>query len=92
MHNASMLYVRARLAETGGPAYLGIVKALAQGIDSGDLRPGLPLPSQRVLARELGLHFTTVTRAYGEAKRRGPSTCRASGLRPCAFRWTCRPH
>jgi DNA-binding transcriptional MocR family regulator len=71
MHNASMLYVRARLAESDGPHYLAIVKALAQGIDSGDLRPGLPLPSQRTLARELGLHFTTVTRAYGEAKRRG---------------------
>jgi DNA-binding transcriptional MocR family regulator len=71
MHNASMLYVRARLAESDGPHYLAIVKALAQGIDSGDLRAGLPLPSQRVLARELGLHFTTVTRAYGEAKRRG---------------------
>lgn len=71
MHSAALLYVRARLAEHGGPSYLGIVKALAQGIDAGDLRPGLPLPSQRLLARGLGLHFTTVTRAYGEAKRRG---------------------
>ncbi|WP_374192482.1 aminotransferase-like domain-containing protein [Trinickia acidisoli] len=48
-----------------------IVKALASGIDSGELRAGLPMPSQRELARQLGLHFTTVTRAWSEARKRG---------------------
>ena len=34
-------------------------------------RPGGRLPTQRVLARQLGVTLTTVTRAYVEAQRRG---------------------
>ncbi|WP_187395037.1 PLP-dependent aminotransferase family protein [Pigmentiphaga aceris] len=59
------------MRESDGPAYMRLVRVLALGVDSGELRAGTPLPSQRQLAQHLGLHFTTVTRAYAEAKRRG---------------------
>ena len=35
------------------------------------MKPGGRLPTQRVLARQLGVTLTTVTRAYVEAQRRG---------------------
>lgn len=71
MHEPTLMYVSSGMKQQEGPAYLRIVKTLSVGIDSGELKPGLALPSQRVLADHLGLHFTTVTRAYGEAKKRG---------------------
>ncbi|MGG2305092.1 GntR family transcriptional regulator, partial [Salmonella enterica] len=37
----------------------------------GTLAPGDRLPPQRVLADVLGLDLTTVTRAYGEARKQG---------------------
>lgn len=54
-----------------GPLYLALANAIATDIASGVLRPGLRLPPQRVLAGRLGIDFTTVTRAYTEARRRG---------------------
>ncbi|MFT3965487.1 MAG: PLP-dependent aminotransferase family protein [Sphingobium sp.] len=59
------------LAGTGGPKYLAIVDALEQGIRLGTLRPGERLPTQRELARQLGVDLTTVTRAYGIARDAG---------------------
>jgi DNA-binding transcriptional MocR family regulator len=53
-----------------GPIYLQLVQALADDIKAGRLRPGDPLPSQRELADSLGVNFTTVTRAYDEARAR----------------------
>lgn len=53
------------------PIYLGIADALAADIRSGTLPPGFRLPPQRALADTLGIDFTTVTRAYAEARRRG---------------------
>jgi len=49
----------------------GIVEALASDIASGALRPGQQLPTHRDLAFRLGVAVATVTKAYGEAKRRG---------------------
>ncbi|HZX88601.1 MAG TPA: winged helix-turn-helix domain-containing protein, partial [Reyranella sp.] len=54
-----------------GPLYLRIVELLAQEVREGRIAPGAPLPSQRELAKQLGINFTTVTRAYDEGKRTG---------------------
>ena len=60
-----------RLSRSGGPVYLAIADALAADIQSGRLTEGVRLPPQRSLAEALGIDFTTVTRAYAEAGRRG---------------------
>jgi DNA-binding transcriptional MocR family regulator len=51
--------------------FLRIVDALAEDIASGRLVRGQRLPTHRALASALDLDLTTVTRAYGEARRRG---------------------
>ena len=53
------------------PVYLAIAQAIADDLASGRLAPGDRLPPQRELAGALGFDFTTVTRAYAEARRRG---------------------
>lgn len=57
--------------EGSGPVYRRIVDALSADIANGRLRRGQQLPTHRALAQSLGLDLTTVTRAYGEARRRG---------------------
>ncbi|MDL2406027.1 PLP-dependent aminotransferase family protein [Rhizobium calliandrae] len=59
------------VSKTAGPVYLAIADALQADIDSGRLATGVRLPPQRALAEALGIDFTTVTRAYAEARRRG---------------------
>jgi DNA-binding transcriptional MocR family regulator len=59
------------LSEWQGPVFLRIVDALAADISSGRLVRGERLPTHRALASVLDLDLTTVTRAYGEARRRG---------------------
>ena len=59
------------LSEWSGPAFTRIVDALAADITSGRLKRGQQLPTHRALAGALDLDLTTVTRAYGEARRRG---------------------
>ncbi len=54
-----------------GPIYLRIVNALERTINRGALLPGQRLPSQRALARQLGVDLTTATRAFDEARKRG---------------------
>jgi DNA-binding transcriptional MocR family regulator len=54
-----------------GPVYLAIADAIAGDIADGRLRPGARLPAQRALADVLDIDFTTVTRAYAEAGKRG---------------------
>ncbi|OCW56876.1 GntR family transcriptional regulator [Hoeflea olei] len=54
-----------------GPLYLAIADALHADILSGKLRAGVRLPPQRALAEALAIDFTTVTRAYAEARKRG---------------------
>jgi DNA-binding transcriptional MocR family regulator len=53
------------------PLYLGIVDALAEDVAAGRLQPGERIPAHRALAADLGIDFTTVSRAYAEARRRG---------------------
>jgi DNA-binding transcriptional MocR family regulator len=66
-----------RLERWAGPIYLAIADAIAADLRSGRLRPGERLPTQRDLAKRLGINFTTVTRAYDEARRRGLLSARA---------------
>jgi DNA-binding transcriptional MocR family regulator len=56
---------------TQRPAYLLIADIIADGINSGEFQPRDRLPPLRELALLLALNYTTVTRGYAEAKRRG---------------------
>jgi DNA-binding transcriptional MocR family regulator len=56
---------------TGKPAYLAIADAIADDIRQGRLSAEDRLPPQRRLAEATGLNFSTISRAYGEAQRRG---------------------
>ena len=60
-----------QIARDGGPLYLAIADAIGADVAAGRLKPGQRLPPQRPLADALGIDFTTVTRAYAEAGRRG---------------------
>lgn len=59
------------VSKADGPLYLAIADALAGDIRAGRLHAGQRLPPQRTLAEALGIDFTTVSRAYAEAGRRG---------------------
>lgn len=59
-----------RLVVQGGPRFLQIADALQAAVADGSLTPGDRLPPQRQLAALLGVDLTTITRAYGEARRR----------------------
>lgn len=58
-------------AGDGRPIYLALVDALETAMREGELQPGDQLPPQRVVADQLGVDFTTITRAYGTARNRG---------------------
>ncbi|MEM8871196.1 MAG: PLP-dependent aminotransferase family protein, partial [Pseudomonadota bacterium] len=59
------------LRRGGAARYLQLADAIASGIQDGTLSLGDRLPPQRRLADQLGIDFTTVSRGYGEARRRG---------------------
>ncbi|HYD32260.1 MAG TPA: PLP-dependent aminotransferase family protein [Azospirillaceae bacterium] len=59
------------IGDRSKPVYLAIADAIADDVRAGRLAPGQRLPPQRLLAERMGLDFTTVSRAYGEARRRG---------------------
>ena len=59
------------ISELSGPRYQRIVDAMEADIAAGRLVRGQQLPTQRALAKALGIDLTTVTRAYTEARRRG---------------------
>lgn len=71
MHRAAEEAWLPRLDGAAGPKYLAIADAIADAVASGALRAGDRLPPQRELARLLSVDLTTVTRAFGEAQRRG---------------------
>ncbi|MBO9123731.1 MULTISPECIES: aminotransferase-like domain-containing protein [unclassified Rhizobium] len=64
-------YWKPRLGSREGPIYLSIADALSEDIAAGRLAEGVRLPTQRRLAEDLGIDFTTVSRAYSEARSRG---------------------
>ncbi|MCB6182014.1 PLP-dependent aminotransferase family protein [Leeia sp. TBRC 13508] len=55
------------LSTYSGPRYLALVSAIEFDIRNGKLQPGERLPPQRLLADLLGVHLSTVTRAYKTA-------------------------
>ncbi|ORE98402.1 PLP-dependent aminotransferase family protein [Aurantimonas sp. 22II-16-19i] len=59
------------LPNSGKPLYLEIADAIAADMRAGRLKPGERLPPQRRLAKRLSIDFTTVSRAYAEARMRG---------------------
>ncbi|PZQ47327.1 MAG: GntR family transcriptional regulator [Rhodovulum sulfidophilum] len=59
------------LGQSGKPRYIEIADAIERDTRSGALGPGARLPPQRWLAERLGIDFTTVSRAYSEARARG---------------------
>ena len=62
-------------ADTDGACrWQRITSAIETGMQTGRLRPGDALPTQRELAAALGLTTGTVTRGYAEAMRRGLTT------------------
>ena len=69
-----------RLQGRQGPLYLMIADALQEDIASGRVQPGDRLPAQRDLAARLDIDFTTVGRAFAEARseeRRVGKECRS---------------
>jgi DNA-binding transcriptional MocR family regulator len=59
------------LRRDGVARYLQLADAIAEGIGDGTLSRGDRLPPQRRLAERLGIDFTTVSRGYAEARKRG---------------------
>lgn len=59
------------LSDRAGPLAVALADAIESDIADGKLRPGERLPPQRDLAYRLGVSVGTVTRSYGEARRRG---------------------
>src|SRR5436190_23904728 len=80
-----------RLAPRGqrsGPIYQAIADQIGREIEAGRMKPGSRLPTQRDLARQLGVTLTTITRAYEEAERRGllsGEVGRGTFVRPAAL-------
>ncbi|HEY9066969.1 MAG TPA: PLP-dependent aminotransferase family protein [Burkholderiaceae bacterium] len=62
---------RRRLATSERPAYLLIPDLIAEDLRDGRLNARDRLPTLRELAADLGLNYTTVARAYAEARHRG---------------------
>ena len=62
---------RRRLAASDQPAYRLIADLIAEDVRTGRLGPRDRLPTLRDLADELALNYTTVARAYAEARKRG---------------------
>ncbi len=59
------------VSKRAGPAYRAIADALATDVVEGRLKEGDRLPTHRALAGALGVTVGTISRAYGEAVRRG---------------------
>ncbi|VVT28454.1 2-aminoadipate transaminase [Roseovarius sp. EC-HK134] len=54
----------------GLPRYIQLADAIGTAIANGTLHDGARLPPQRMLAKRLGIDFTTVSRGYAEARHR----------------------
>jgi len=60
--------------------YIGIVEAIEADIKEKLVKPGDRLPSQRIIAKQLNIDLSTVTRALKEASKRGlVETLKGSG-------------
>lgn len=71
MSHAPVAHWARRLDSSPQPAYLLIADLIAEDVRSGRLTARERLPTLRELANALQLNYTTVARAYAEARRRG---------------------
>jgi len=69
--NKQTQHWRRRVAASERPAYLLIADLIAEDLKEGRLGARDRLPTLRELAADLSLNYTTVARAYAEARRRG---------------------
>ena len=53
------------------PVYEQIARQIRKLIASGELTPGMPLPTVRTLASDLGINLNTVARAYWRLEEEG---------------------
>ncbi|WP_054958609.1 GntR family transcriptional regulator [Paenibacillus dakarensis] len=53
------------------PIYSQLINQIIEGIASGELKPGEPLPSVRNLASDIGINLHTVNKAYTLLKQEG---------------------
>jgi DNA-binding transcriptional MocR family regulator len=60
-----------KIIDTDKSLYIAIADAIERDIRLGRLKAGEKLPSQRELAKKVGVNVTTITRAYHEAEKRG---------------------
>lgn len=67
----SLQHWRRRLDGSPRPAYLLIAELIAEDLRTGRLAAHERLPTLRELAESLDLNYTTVARAYAEARKRG---------------------
>jgi DNA-binding transcriptional regulator YhcF (GntR family) len=56
---------------TDEPVYEQIARQIRRLIASGELTPGMPLPTVRTLAADLGINLNTVARAYWRLEEEG---------------------
>lgn len=59
-----------KVIDVSKPLYIALADAMERDIHAGGLRAGDKLPTQRELAKKVGVTVTTVTRAYNEAEKR----------------------
>jgi len=57
--------------ESDVPIYVQLSNQIIEGMASGELEPGEPLPSVRALAADLGINLHTVNKAYTHLKQEG---------------------
>lgn len=60
-----------KVLNTDKALYIAIADAIERDVRRGILKPGDRMPTHRKLADIIGVNVTTVTRAYGEAEKRG---------------------
>jgi len=57
--------------ESDTPIYMQVRDQIVGGVASGELKPGDPLPSVREFARDLGVNYHTVNKAYALLRDEG---------------------
>ena len=57
--------------ESETPIYLQVRDQIVAGVAKGELTPGDPLPSVRELARDIGVNYHTVNKAYALLRDEG---------------------
>jgi GntR family transcriptional regulator len=70
-HKPGKLFIPPPSPAAPGPLYQQIVEAIRREIAEGRLPSGAPLPSFRVLAKDMLVSLITVKRAYEELEREG---------------------